>query len=207
VADGYIYYTDYEKLIRLDKYGRTDTLWDYTVYSYEVADDMVFLFDGDAWELLDAKTGEDYGYITSGINYSYECDICKHTEDYIYYVAYDYNRTSVALWALNIWTGDVRMVGNEYEGAKSDTYNVLFKDTYCYFTAENGEMLVRVDVSTGKSEERYLSDAGWWYVSEIMELDGECVLHAYDPYESEIYLDVGANLEMTEIPALTPPRG
>lgn len=207
VADGYIYYTDYEKLIRLDKYGRTDTLWDYTVYSYEVADDMVFLFDGDAWELLDAKTGEDYGYITSGINYCYECDICKHTEDYIYYVAYDYNRTSVALWALNIWTGDVRMVGNEYEGAKSDTYNVLFKDTYCYFTAENGEMLVRVDVSTGKSEERYLSDAGWWYVSEIMELDGECVLHAYDPYESEIYLDVGANLEMTEIPALTPPRG
>ncbi len=207
VADGIIYYTDYDKLVRLDKYGRTELLWDYTVYSYEVADDMIFLYDGDAWELLDAKTGEDYGYIVNGLEYGYECDISKHTEDYIYYVAYDYNRTSISLWALNIWTGDVRMVGDEYEGRMSDTYNVLFKDTFCYFTAGNGEKLVRVDVSTGTTTERDLSDAGWWYATEIMDLGGECVLHAYDPYGSEIYLSVGDDLQMTEIPALTPPRG
>ena len=202
VADGSIYYTDYERLMRLDASGRTTTLWDYTVYSYEVADGMVFLYDGDTWELLDAQTGEDYGYITGGNNFAYECDICKHTEDYLYFVAYDYNRESISLHSLNIWTGDERVVGDEFAGKMSDTYNVVFMDTFCYFTAENSEKLVRVDVSTGETESRDLADAGWWYATELMNLCGETVMHAVDPDGGEVYLSIGGELQMTELPAL-----
>ena len=206
VAGNIIYYTDYNRLVRLDKYGRTDELWAYGVYSYEVADDVVFVYDGDAWELIDADSGEDYGYVCSGLGYTYECDLCIHTEDYLFYVAYDYNRESISLRALNKWTGDERIVGGEYEGRKNDTYNVLFKDTYCYYTAQNGEKLIRVDVSTGESVSRDLSDAGWWYATELMEINGECVMHAYDTDGYEIYLSVGSELQMTEIPSLCEER-
>ena len=206
IAGNIIYYTDYSRLVRLDKYGRTDELWNYGVYSYEVANEEVFVYDGDAWELIDAKTGEDYGYITTGLGYTYECDLSCHTEDYIFYVAYDYNRESISLRALNKWTGDERIVGEEYEGRKSDTYNVLFTDTYCYYTVSNGETLVRVDVSTGESITRDLADAGWWYATELMKLNGECVMHAYDTDGYEIYLSVGNELQMTEIPAMCEER-
>lgn len=202
VVGNIIYYTDYNRLVRLDKYGRTEELWDYGVYSYEVAGDEIFIYDGDAWELIDASTGEDYGYISSGLGYTYECDLCMHTEDYLFYVAYDYNRESISLRALNKWTGDERIVGEEYEGRKSDTYNVLFKDTYCYYTASNGEKLIRLDVSTGETISRDLADAGWWYATELMDLGGECVMHAYDHNGAELYLSVGNELQMTEIPSL-----
>ena len=156
--------------------------------------------------VIDADSGEDYGYVCSGLGYTYECDLCIHTEDYLFYVAYDYNRESISLRALNKWTGDERIVGGEYEGRKNDTYNVLFKDTYCYYTAQNGEKLIRVDVSTGESVSRDLSDAGWWYATELMEINGECVMHAYDMDGYEIYLSVGSELQMTEIPSLCEER-
>ncbi len=203
VYNDIIYYTDYERLMRLDKSGNTKLLWDYGVYSYEVAAGMVFLYNGNTWELLDADTGEDYGYIKDGMGYTYECDMTVHTEDYLYFVAYDYARESITLRALNKWTGDERPVGEEYGGKKSDTYNVLFTDTYCYYTVSNGEKLVRVDVSTGDVLTRELSDAGWWYATEILKLQDGCVLHAYDALGYEKYLSVGPELQMTEIPALS----
>ena len=202
IADGDIYYTDYESLTRLDKDGSSTVLWDYAVYSYEVAGGMLFIFDGDAWEILDAETGEDFGYITSGNNYTYECDICKHTEDYLYFVAYDYNRESIALHALNIWTGDERIVGDEYAGKMSDTYNVLFKDSFCYFTADNGETLVCVDVSTGEVSEAPLAGAGLWYATEMMQLCGRCVMYACDNEGVFSYVSFDEKLDMKEITGL-----
>ncbi|MCR5249836.1 MAG: hypothetical protein K6E50_04455 [Lachnospiraceae bacterium] len=196
-VDDCIWYTDYTRLVKLSPDGSTKEYWNYGVYSYAVTPETVLVFDGDAWEILDADTGEDYGFIIDGKNYSCECDLVRYTEDYLYFVTYDYNRESISLRALNIWTGDERVVGQEYPGKKSDTYNVFFCDTYCYFTAENGERLVRVDVSSGSVQDRRLDDAGWWYVTEIVPRDGQPLLHAYDKDEKPLFLEVGTNLEMT----------
>ena len=198
VVEGEIWYTDYTRLVRLSEGGSSKEFWKYGVYSYVVAGDVVMIFDGDAWNLIDTNTGEDYGIITDGIGFNCECDLVAWTEDYLYYVVYDYNRESISLRALSIWTGEERIVGQEYAGKKSDTYNVFFCDTYCYFTAENGERLVRVDVSRGSTLDRRLEDAGWWYVTEIIPVDGQPLLHAYDKDENPLFLEVGPQLEMTE---------
>ncbi len=197
VAEGVIYYTDYQRLIRLTPDGNSRTLWEGVVYGYEVADGRVYLYDGDCWELLDAVTGEDYGYIHNGDAYSRECDMVRYSEEYLYYVVYDYDRGSISLRAMNVWTGEERIVADEYEGKKGDTYNVLFTGSYCYFTAEDGEKLVRVDVKTGTAESRTLKEAGYWYATELVLVNNSVILHAYDEEEKVIYLEVGPNLEMT----------
>ncbi|MCR4640929.1 MAG: DUF5050 domain-containing protein [Lachnospiraceae bacterium] len=196
VSDGVIYYTDYQRLVRLVPGGVRRTLWEGVVYGYEVDGGRVYLYDGDSWELLDAESGEDLGYIRSGDAYARECDMVRYSEEYLYYVVYDYDRESISLRAMNVWTGEERIVADEYEGKKGDTYNVLFTGTYCYFTAEDGERLVRVDVKSGTAESRTLREAGYWYATELVLLGDRVVLHAYDNEEKVIYLEVGDELQM-----------
>jgi hypothetical protein len=196
VSDGVIYYTDYQRLVRLVPGGVRRTLWEGVVYGYEVDGGRVYLYDGDSWELLDAESGEDLGYIRSGDAYARECDMVRYSEEYLYYVVYDYDRESISLRAMNVWTGEERIVADEYEGKKGDTYNVLFTGSYCYFTAEDGERLVRVDVKSGTAESRTLREAGYWYATELVLLGDRVVLHAYDNEEKVIYLEVGDELQM-----------
>ena len=86
----YIFYTDYSRLVKLSMTGKADVLWEYGVYCYEITeDDLIFLFDGDVWELLDPWTGEDYGYVCESCGYAYECDVAELAGDYLYYSAFE----------------------------------------------------------------------------------------------------------------------
>ena len=197
IVDGVIYYTDYSRLVRLDMSGNSKVLWEYGVYCYEVTEDgLVFLHDGDAWELLDAETGEDYGYIRDGDNYSYECDLAEFDGDYLYYVAYDYDQEKVSLRALDIWTGTELTIGSAYHGSKNDTYCVAYYDSYVLFTAEDGESVVRIDVATGEEQQIYLEDAGYWYANEIILVDGRPVLSLQDDDENIHFAIMDENMSL-----------
>ncbi|MBR5422001.1 MAG: hypothetical protein IK115_12725 [Lachnospiraceae bacterium] len=204
-CNGLIYYTDYNTLKRIEADGSVTTLWENGVYSYEVTEDRIYVFDGDRWELLDAESGEDLGYICEGKAYSMECDRSIYADDYLYYVAYDYARESISLRALSIWTGEERIVGEEYAGKKSDTYNVLFIRSYAFFTAENGERLVRINVADGTSADRYIKDAGYDFATEILNIEGQPVLHGYNEVGRELFLWVEDSLDLAEVGVYTEP--
>lgn len=181
VRDNTIYYTDYSRLVKLSMSGRSEVIWEYGVYCYDVTeDDLLFLFDGDVWELLDTGTGEDCGYLCESCNQSYECDIAEQSGDYLYYLAYDYDTETVSLRVLDIWNGAENLLSPSYSGTKHDTYCVLFSVKYAYFTTEDGESLVRFDVTSGVQKQIYFDDLGYWYANEIVEVNGQPLLYLYD---------------------------
>lgn len=198
VMGNYIYYTDYTKLVKLSMSGSSEVLWDYGVYCYEVTDEnLIFLFDGDVWELIDAKTGEDCGYLCESCNHSYECDMAEQAGDYLYYVAFDYDKETLSLHVLDIWNGTETTIGGSYSGSKHDTYCVLFYDKYAMFTTEDGESLVRIDLTNGSEKQIYLEDAGYWYANEIVLVDSHPMIYACDSEENGWYVYVDDAMSLT----------
>ena len=181
VYKNYIFYTDYSRLVKLSMTGKADVLWEYGVYCYEITeDDLIFLFDGDVWELLDPWSGEDYGYVCESCGYAYECDVAELAGDYLYYSAFDYDTETISLRALDVQNGTESIVSGPHTGTKHDTYCMVGYDHYVLFTTEDGESLVRVDVETGKEEQIYLEDAGYWYATELVLVDGQPLAYLCD---------------------------
>ena len=200
VYDNTIYYTDYSRLVKLSMSGRSEVLWEYGVYCYEVSDDdLLFLFDGDVWELLDTDTGEDCGYLCESCNQSYECDLAERVGDYLYYLAYDYDTETVSLRALDIWNGAENLLSPSFSGTKHDTYCVLFSGKYAYFTTEDGESLVRIDVTSGAQKQIYFDDLGYWYANEIVEVNGQPLLYLNDADGNGWYVSLDSDMNLSVI--------
>ncbi|MBR6157293.1 MAG: hypothetical protein IKQ27_10065 [Lachnospiraceae bacterium] len=200
VYNNYVFYTDYSRLVKLSMTGKTEVLWDYGVYCYEItADDLIFLFDSDVWELLDTWSGEDFGYLCESCNQSYECDIAEQVGDYLYYLAYDYDTETVSLRALDIQNGAENLLSPSYTGTKHDTYCVLFSGKYAYFTTEDGESLVRFDVTSGAQKQIYFDDLGYWYANEIIEVDGQPLLYLYDEDGNGWYVSVDESMNLNVV--------
>ena len=202
-ADGMVFYTDYNNLVRVMD-GKSEVIWDYTVYCFEYDEGKLFIYDGESWGLIDAVTGEDYGYICQGSNYSYESDVPAYAEDFLYYVAYDYCYEELSLRALNIWSGDEYVIGTAYAGSRYDTYNCVFYDSYVLYTADDRETLVRVDLRDGSVEEMPIDDDYYWYMSELILVDGAPMACVKDHDEERHYVRINYDLSFTELelPAL-----
>ncbi len=198
VSDDALYYTDYSKIVRIDRQTlQADTIWNYGVYCFELYDDIIFVYDGEAWEIIDAVNGDEYGYVIERINYAYESDVVQVENNMIFHVAYDYSTGQVALHAIDIEHGREYQVGEAFDGTPSDTYNVFFEGKYAYFTVDDMEGIARVDVTNGDSQMISFSDYGYYYANEICRLNGAMVLHAYDEQRNECLLQMDSNMNLT----------
>jgi len=199
LSDDALYYTDYAKIVRLDLNSlKAEEIWSYGVYCFELYEDMIFVYDGEAWEMIDAITGAEYGYVIDKINYSYECDVAQIENNMIFHVAHDYTDGTVALHAIDIENGREYTIGDVMDGTGSDSYNVCYSGKYAYFTVDDWETIARVDVTNGETRTIRLSDAGYYYVNDIMLIDGKIVLHAYDSFRNECLLQLDEYMKLTE---------
>lgn len=197
IYDDYIYYTDYSELYKMDFDGDSELLWEYGVFTFEIADDYIFVFDGYAWEALDPEDGYDYGYIAMSSG-AYEADLVRWEDETLFYTAYDYDDENIYLYALD-YDGNMLQIGEGMWGESYDTYNAVFDGKYVYYTVEGGETLVRTDVTTGEQEIKSVSDSGYWYVTEMFLIDGRIVMYGYDNRQNEHYLLMYDDMTVTDI--------
>ena len=200
VSDDAVYYTDYSRLVRIDKVTRkAEEIWSYGVYCYEISDDMLFVYDGEAWEIIDPVDGEEYGYVIDRVNYAYESDVVQIESNMIFHVAYDYDAGTVALHAIDIQNGREYTIGEAYDGQPSDTYNVFYSGKYVYFSVNDWEGIARVDVTNGESRMISFADEGYYYFNEFSDLFGTTVLHVYDDQLNDYLLQMDADMNLTLI--------
>ena len=189
-----VYYTDYDHLLCLEPDGTKEVLWKYGVYCFEVAGGMIYLFDGEEWELIDAADGSDKGYIANGINYAYTCDHAVYNNGYLFFSAYDYNRQSVSIRALCVEDGSELILGEEIDGTAEDVCNTAFSESCIYYTGSDREKLNRLDLTDGSVISVNLKDEGLWYISDMVGTKEGAVICAYDSDGSRFYLTVDRDL-------------
>ncbi|MCR4586669.1 MAG: DUF5050 domain-containing protein [Lachnospiraceae bacterium] len=191
-----IYYTDYNRLVCLEKDGSTKDLWKYGVYCFEVAEGNIYLFDGEEWELLDADDGSDKGYISNGINYAYSCDHAVYRNGYLFFSAYDHNRKSVSIRALCAEDGSELILGEEIDGTAEDVCNTAFSGSCIYYTGSDRERLNRLDLKDGSVKSVELSDEGLWYISDMAGTAGGATVCACDRDGNRAYYTVDRELNI-----------
>jgi hypothetical protein len=65
------------------------------------------------------------------------------------------------------------------------------------FTTEDGESLVRIDLTNGSEKQIYLEDAGYWYANEIVLVDSHPMIYACDTEENGWYVYVDDAMSLT----------
>lgn len=202
IYNDYVYYTDYSTLFKMDFEGNTETLYDYGVFTFEVTDEYIFIYDGNEWEVIDPEDGTDYGYvvITDG---EYEADVVRHEDEMIFFTAYNYDDSNIYLYAVD-YDGNVTQIGDEAWGETWDTYNVAFDDQYVIYTINGGEVIVKTDISTGAYETVSLSDYDYYYATGMVQCGDDIYLYVWDDYGDAHYLELDADdLSLEEIPGVT----
>ncbi len=202
IYNDYIYYTDYATLYKMDFDGNIETLYDYGVYTFEVTDDYIFIFDGYAWEAIDPEDGTDYGYLvlTDG---SYEADVVRHEDEILFFTVYNYDEGNIYLFAMD-YDGNTTQIGDADWGEEWDTYNVAFDDKYVIYTVNGGEVIVKADVTSGSYETMTLSDYDYYYATGMVQWGDDIYLYAWDFYGDAHYLELDADdLSVEEIPGVT----
>ncbi len=178
--DDYIYCTDYSSLVRMDYSGSFEEVWEYSTFTFEVDEEYIYVFDGVSWEVLDVNTGEDLGYIVTGIDGAYEADIVREANGYLFFTMYEEASSDVYLYGMDL-DGNITQLGEEMYGLSYDTYVVLFRDQYVYYTTSDRETLVRVDVTTGSQEEYpVFNEYGCWYINDLTMVGDQMIAYAYD---------------------------
>lgn len=202
IYDDYIYYTDYSTLYKMDFEGNTETLYDYGVFTFEVSDEYIFVFDGYEWEVVDPDDGTDYGYMTI-TNGEYEADVVRYEDEMIFFTAYNYDDSNIYLYAMD-YDGNVTQIGDADWGESWDTYNVAFDGKYVIYTVNGGEMIVKTDISSGKYETMSLSDYDYYYATGMVQCGDDIYLYARDNNGNAYYLELDADdLSVEEIPGVT----
>ena len=201
VENDMVYYTDYSSLRMCDFSGNIQEIWEYSTFAYDVDDTYVYVFDGYTWEVLDAYTGEDLGYVHYN-DYAYEVDVVRMCGDYLFYVMYDDYTVEVTAYAMDL-DGNRIQLGNSHYGLNYDTYMVAFYENYIFYTANDREDLVRVDVTTG--EEVVLNfyedvDYNYWYANDLQVVNDQLVMYMYD--FSNMPLCVAMDIETFEVTEL-----
>ena len=202
IYDDYIYYTDYSTLYKMDFEGNAETLYDYGVFTFEVSDEYIFVFDGYEWEVVDPDDGTDYGYmvITNG---EYEADVVRYEDEMIFFTAYNYDDSNIYLYAMD-YDGNVTQIGDADWGETWDTYNVAFDGKYVIYTVNGGEMIVKTDITSGTYETVSLSDYGYYYATGMVQCGDDIYLYARDYSNNVYYLELDADdLSVEEIPGVT----
>ena len=203
IYDDYIYYTDYSTLYKMDFEGNSEILYDYGVFTFEVTDEYIFVFDGYGdWEVIDPDDGTDYGYIlqTDG---EYEADVVRYEDEMIFFTVYNYDDTNIYLYAMD-YDGNVTQIGGGKWGETWDTYNVVFDDRYVIYTVNGGEVIVKANISTGTCETMSLSDYDYYYATGMVQCGDDVYLYARDYSGNAYYLELDTDdLSVTEIPGVT----
>ncbi len=202
IYDNTIYYTDYATLYKMDFKGNIETLYEYGVFTFEVTDDYVFIFDGYDWEAIDPEDGTDYGYLvrTDG---EYEADVVRDEDEILFFTVYNYDEGNVYLYAMD-YDGNVTQIGDAYWGDSIDTYNVAFDGKYVIYTVNGGEMIVKTDVTSGSYETMILEDQGYWYATGMTQWGDDIYLYVWDDYGDAYYLELDVDdLSVEEIPGVT----
>ena len=192
-----VYYTDYDHLLCLEADGTTKDLWKYGVYCFEVAGGMIYLFDGEEWELIDASDGSDKGYIENGINYAYTCDNAVYNNGYLFFSAYDHNRESVSIRALCVEDGSELILGEEMDGTAEDVCNTAFSGSCIYYTSADREKLNRLDLSDGSVISVNLADENLWYISDMVGCADGARICAFDRDGDRYYLKADRDLNFS----------
>lgn len=192
-----VYYTDYNHLLCLEADGTTKDLWKYGVYCFEVAGGMIYLFDGEEWELIDAADGSDKGYIANGINYAYTCDHAVYNNGFLFFSAYDYSRQSVSIHALCVEDGSELILGEEIDGTAEDVCNTAFSGSCIYYTGGDREKLNRLDLTDGSVISVDLSDENLWYISDMVGTTDGVRICAFDRDGDKYYRTVDRDLNFS----------
>ncbi|MCR5210610.1 MAG: hypothetical protein K6C99_10400 [Lachnospiraceae bacterium] len=200
-CDDKVYYTEsWDSLKYVDMSGNVQTIWQNTVGAFYADWNFVYIYDGTGWTMLDIGAGYiSNGYLCKGR--SYECDRIYALEDNIITVTYDYNNSSISLHGLDFAGAEGNLSG-EYYGDTSDTYALACCGIYGYFFAYEGESVVCVDITTGSSADIDLSSYGLWYGNEMSVAGDRVILHVYDAYGDDGYVEVDRSLNITGLPEL-----
>ncbi len=197
-----IYYTDYSTLFKMDFEGNIETLYEYGVFTFEVSDEYIFVFDGYEWEAIDPEDGTDYGYLAI-VDGEYEADVVRHEDEMIFFTAYNYDDTNIYLYAMD-YEGNVTQIGDADWGESWDTYNVAFDDQYVIYTVNGGEVIVKTDVTSGSYETMSLSDCGYYYTTGMVQCGDDIYLYAWDDYGDVHYLELDPDdLSVEELTGVT----
>ena len=202
IYDDTIYYTDYSTLFKMDFEGNTETLYEYGVFTFEVTNDYIFIFDGYAWEAIDPEDGEDYGYLVI-VDGEYEADVVRHEDEMLFFTVYNYDDGDIYLYAMD-YDGNTTQIGDSDWGESWDTYNVAFDGKYIIYTINGGEIIVKTDITSGASEMVSLSDYDYYYVSGMVQCSDDIYLYARDYNGDAYYLELDADdLSIEEVPGVT----
>ncbi len=151
---GELYGTNYRSLIRLSLDGTVETLWEHAVYGFTVDENYIYIFDGNTWQVLDRKSGEDLGWIATDIQFAYESGEVCASGGRLYFTAWNPEESTVSVNSLDM-QGNMTQIGETHNASEVDFRGTASYGEWLFYKVENSRALVQVNVNTG--EETILS--------------------------------------------------
>lgn len=189
--DDSLYYSDYSSFVRLDSLGTAEILWEHAVYAFTVDENYIYIFDGNTWQVLDRETGEDLGYIATDVYFAYEMDEIYATGGRLYFAAWNRENNTISCNSLDM-EGNLTQIGEVHSGTEADSYRVAAHEEYLFYSIEQGESLVRVDINTGEETIVQMDEYGVVYAGDLIMADDSLVVYWRDEERRDCYsfLDV-----------------
>ncbi|MBQ8260960.1 MAG: hypothetical protein IJZ00_01620 [Lachnospiraceae bacterium] len=189
--ENYLYCSDYRSLIRLDPLGTAEILWEHAVYAFTVDENYIYIFDGNTWQMLDRETGEDLGYIATDIYFAYEMDELYAAGGKLYFAAWNRENNTISCNSLDM-EGNLTQIGEVHSGTEADSYRVAAHEEYLFYSTEQGESLVRVNINTGEETIVQMDEYGVVYAGDLIMADDSLVVYWRDEERRDCYsfLDV-----------------
>ena len=189
--DDSLYYSDYSSLVRLDSLGTAEILWEHAVYAFTVDENYIYIFDGNTWQVLDKETGEDLGYIATDVYFAYEMDEIYAAGGRLYFAAWNQENNTISCNSLDM-EGNLTQIGEVHTGTEADSYRVAAHEEYLFYSTEQGESLVRVNINTGEETIVQMDEYGVVYAGDLIMADDSLVVYWRDEERRDCYsfLDV-----------------
>ena len=162
----------------------------------------MYIFDGNSWEVMDINSHDDMGYIVTGIAGAYEADVVTMHKDHLFFTSYSEKDDELVLNILGL-DGKLDRIGEVLKGASFDTFNGLYYDQFILYTANAGETIIKIDLSTGERISDSFDRYGYYYTIELMNLDGIILAYTYDKDNQPHYIKIDPDtLSMSEIESM-----
>ena len=196
--DDFLYYSDYSSLVRLDSLGTAEILWEHAVYAFTVDENYIYIFDGNTWQVLDKETGEDLGYIATDVYFAYEMDEIYAAGGRLYFAAWNQENNTISCNSLDM-EGNLTQIGEVHTGTEADSYRVAAHEEYLFYSTEQGESLVRVNINTGEETIVQMDEYGVVYAGDLIMADDSLVVYWRDEERRDFYSFL--NVESMELEA------
>ena len=196
--DDSLYYSDYSALVRLDSLGTAEILWEHAVYAFTVDENYIYIFDGNTWQVLDKETGEDLGYIATDVYFAYEMDEIYAAGGRLYFAAWNQENNTISCNSLDM-EGNLTQIGEVHTGTEADSYRVAAHEQYLFYSTEQGESLVRVNINTGEETIVQMDEYGVVYAGDLIMADDSLVVYWRDEERRDFYSFL--NVESMELEA------